>query len=174
MPLPPVIQKMPEIRGVKPRAVLDMTPVHPADRGLQGLFVAELTFDYDGQRGFWPGTQNRVLIGQGSQARLLLRDLPSERKAWDALAALGLETFDANRLVLPPDVSTDVPPTSTEAVDWATAVPSGEVVRGAVSTDAVAFTDSAPPAVTSVLVRVTVAVACGAVTGKGISADVSS
>ncbi len=102
VPLPPVIQKMPEIRGVKPRAVLDIAPVHPAERVVQGLFVGELTFDYDGQRGFWSGTQNRVLIGQGSQARLLLRDLPSERKAWDALAALGLETFDANRLVLPP------------------------------------------------------------------------
>jgi hypothetical protein len=38
VPLPPVIQKMPEIRGVKPRAVLDIAPVHPADRGLQGCF----------------------------------------------------------------------------------------------------------------------------------------
>ena len=55
VPLPPVIQKMPEIRGVKPRAVLDIAPVHPAERVVQGLFVAELTFDYDGQRGFWPG-----------------------------------------------------------------------------------------------------------------------
>jgi superfamily II DNA or RNA helicase len=105
VPLPPVIQKMPEIRGVKPRAVLDIAPVHPAERGVQGLFMAELTFDYDGQRGFWPGTQNRVLVGQGAQARMLLRDLPSERKAWDALAALGLETFDANRLVVPPEQS---------------------------------------------------------------------
>jgi hypothetical protein len=105
VPLPPVIQKMPEIRDVKPRAMLDIAPVHPAERVVQGLFVAELTFDYDGQRGFWPGTQNRVLVGQGAQARLLLRDLPSERKAWDALAALGLETFDANRLVLPPEQS---------------------------------------------------------------------
>jgi len=105
VPLPPVIQKMPEIRGVKPRAVIDIGPVHPAERVLQGLFVAELTFDYDGQRGFWPGTQNRVLVGQGAQARMLLRDLPSERKVWDALAALGLETLDANRLVLPPEQS---------------------------------------------------------------------
>ena len=105
VPLPPVVQKMPEIRGVKPRAVLDIAPVHPAERAVQGLFVAELTFDYDGQRGFWPGTQNRVLVGQGAQARMLLRNLPSERKAWDALAALGLETLDANRLVVPPEQS---------------------------------------------------------------------
>jgi hypothetical protein len=79
--------------------------VHPAERSLQGLFMAELTFDYGGHRGFWPGTQHRVLVGQGAQARMLLRDLPSERKAWDELAALGLVTFDANMLVLPPDQS---------------------------------------------------------------------
>ena len=105
VPLPPVIQKMPEIRDVKPRAVLHIAPAHPADRALQGLFLAELTFDYAGHSGFWPGTQGRVMVGQGAQARMLLRDLPSERKAWDTLAALGLVTFDANMLVLPPDQS---------------------------------------------------------------------
>ena len=105
VPLPPVIQKMPEIRGVKPRAVLDIAPAHPADRGLQGLFVAELTFDYDGHCGFWPGSHHRVLVGQGTQARMLLRDLPSETQTWDTLAAFGLVTFDANMLVLPPEQS---------------------------------------------------------------------
>ncbi|PIT82219.1 DEAD/DEAH box helicase [Limnohabitans sp. 15K] len=105
VPLPPVIQKMPEIRDVKPRAILDIAPVHPADRGLQGLFMAELTFDYDGHRGFWPGSQHRVLVGQGLQARMLLRDIPAERKVGDTLAALGLVAFDANMLVLPPEQS---------------------------------------------------------------------
>ena len=103
--LPPVIEQMPEIREVKPRAVLEIAPVHPADRGVQGLFLAELTFDYDGHRGFWPGTSSRVMVGQGKQARMLLRDLPSERKAWDSVTALGLVTLDANLLVVPPDQS---------------------------------------------------------------------
>ena len=103
--LPPVIEKMPEIREVKPRAVLEIAPVHPADRGVQGLFLAELTFDYDGHRGFWPGTSSRVMVGQGKQARMLLRDLPSERKAWDSVTALGLVTLDANLLVVPADQS---------------------------------------------------------------------
>ncbi|WP_416548581.1 SNF2-related protein [Limnohabitans sp. DCL3] len=102
VPLPPVIQQMPEIRDVKPRAVLDIAPVHPADRGLQGLFLAELSFDYDGHFGFWPNNQSRVLVGQGKQARMLLRDLSREREAWDAAAALGLVNFDANMLMLPP------------------------------------------------------------------------
>ena len=105
VPLPPVIQKMPEIRDVKPRAVLHIAPAHPADRDVQGLFLAELTFDYDDHSGFWPGTQVRVMVGQGAQARMLLRDLPSERKTWDTLAALGFITFDANMVVLPPEQS---------------------------------------------------------------------
>ena len=105
VPLPPVIQKMPEIRGIQPRALLEITPVHPAERALQGLFTAELTFDYDGHRGFWPSPQNRVLVGQGPQARMLLRDMPSESKTWALLAALGLVAHDANLLILPPEQS---------------------------------------------------------------------
>ena len=105
VPLPPVIQKMPEIRGVKPRAVLDIAPVHPADRAVQGLFLAELTFDYAGQRGFWPGAQARVLVGKGREARLLVRDLPGERQVWEALNTLGLTALDANMLALPSEQS---------------------------------------------------------------------
>jgi superfamily II DNA or RNA helicase len=105
VPLPPVIQKMPEIRGVKPSAVLDIAPVNSADRDLHGLFMAELTFDYDGHRGFWPGTQSRVMVGQGPQARMLMRDLPFELQTWEALNALGMVHLDANMLGLPPEQS---------------------------------------------------------------------
>jgi superfamily II DNA or RNA helicase len=105
VPLPPVIQKMPEIRGVKPIAVLDIVPVDPTERSLSGLFLAELSFDYAGHCGFWPVTQSRVMVGQGPQASMLLRDLPSERKAWEALDTLGMVAFDANMLGLPPEHS---------------------------------------------------------------------
>jgi superfamily II DNA or RNA helicase len=105
VPLPPVIEKMPEIAGVTPRAILDIAPVHPADRDLHGLFLAHVSFDYNGHCGFWPGTQSRVMVGQGSEARMLLRDLPGELKAWEALDELGLVAFDANLLGLPPEQS---------------------------------------------------------------------
>lgn len=105
VPLPPVIQQMPEIRGVKPTPVLDIAPVSAADRGLFGLFMAELSFDYAGHRGFWPGTQSRVMLGQGPQARMLVRDLPSELNTWETLDALGMVAFEGNMLGLPPERS---------------------------------------------------------------------
>jgi superfamily II DNA or RNA helicase len=104
VPLPPVIQQMPEIRGAKPTAVLDIAPVSADERDLLGLFTAELSFDYAGHRGFWPGTQSRVMVGQGAQARMLLRDLQSEGSTWQALEALGLLVFEENTLILPPEL----------------------------------------------------------------------
>ena len=104
VPLPPVIQKMPEIRGGAAVAKLDIAPVALDDRELFGLFMAELTFDYAGHRAFWTGSQSRVMVGQGDQARMLLRDLPSELKAWDALEALGMVAFEVNMLGLPPEL----------------------------------------------------------------------
>ena len=105
VPLPPVIAQTPEIRDVPPRAMLDIAPVHPQDRGTHGLFMAELTFDYDGHRGFWTGTAQRVLVGHGTQARMLVRDLPGELKVWTALEALGMVAFQVNMLGLLPDRS---------------------------------------------------------------------
>ena len=102
VPLPPVIAHMPEIRDVSPRPVLDITPVPPANRDTHGLFQAELSFDYAGQRGFWVGTQIRVMVGHGSQARMLVRDLPGERKAWEALDAWGLSVHGQNMLGFEP------------------------------------------------------------------------
>lgn len=102
VPLPPVIAHMPEIRDVQPRPVLDIRPVHPKDRDAQGLFQAELSFDYAGQRGFWAGPQVRVMVGHGPQARLLVRDLPGELKVWQTLDALGLSVRAPNLLGLAP------------------------------------------------------------------------
>ena len=105
VPLPPVIAQTPEIRDVPARAVLDIAPVRPQDRDTHGLFMAELTFDYAGHRGFWTGTAQRVLVGHGTQARMLVRDLPGELKVWTALEALGMVAFEANMLGLRPDRS---------------------------------------------------------------------
>ena len=105
VPLPPVIAQTPEIRDVPARAVLDIAPVHPRERDTHGLFMAELTFDYAGHSGFWTGTAQRVLLGHGTQARMLVRDLPGELKAWTALEALGMVAFEGNMLGLPPSRS---------------------------------------------------------------------
>jgi len=105
VPLPPVIAQTPEIRDAPARAMLDIAPVHPSDRDTHGLFMAELTFDYAGHRGFWTGTAQRVLLGHGTQARMLVRDLPGELKAWTALEALGMVAFEGNMLGLPPSRS---------------------------------------------------------------------
>ncbi|PUE43564.1 DEAD/DEAH box helicase [Limnohabitans sp. Hippo3] len=105
VPLPPVIAKMSEIRDVEARAMFDIVPVNPADRDQFGLFMGELTFDYAGQRGFWTGTQKRVMAGHGPQARMLVRDLPGELRAWNALDALGMVAYETNILGLPPQQS---------------------------------------------------------------------
>ena len=105
VPLPPVIALTPEIRNVPARAMLDIAPVHAQDRGTHGLFMAELTFDYAGHRGFWTGTAQRVLVGHGTQARMLVRDLPGELKVRTALEALGMVAFEMNMLGLPPERS---------------------------------------------------------------------
>ena len=105
VPLPPVIAQTPEIRDVPARAMLDIAPVHPHDRDTHGLFMAELTFDYAGHRGFWTGTAQRVLVGHGTQSRMLVRDLLGELKAWTALEALGMVAFEVNMLGLPPNRS---------------------------------------------------------------------
>ena len=96
--LPPVIERMPEIRDVPARPVLDITPVAAEDRDALGLFQAELSFDYAGHRGFWAGTQIRVMVGHGAQARMLVRDLPSELRAWQALETWGLSVRSQNML----------------------------------------------------------------------------
>ncbi len=105
VPLPPVIAKKPEIRDVPPRALFDIVPVNPDDRDQCGLFMGELTFDYAGQRGFWPGTQKRVMAGHGPEARMLVRDLPGELRVWTALEGLGLVAYESNILGLPPERS---------------------------------------------------------------------
>jgi superfamily II DNA or RNA helicase len=105
VPLPPVIEQTPEIQGVKPRAVLDIGAVQLSERNEMGLFQAELSFDYAGHRGFWPGTQSRVMVGHGDQARMLVRDLGAELLAWQALENLGFVTRAPNLLGLPPHLS---------------------------------------------------------------------
>ena len=105
LPLPPVIEKMPEIRGLQPVGVLHLYAVPPHLRAEQGLFQAKLQFAYgDDCTGFWAHHQPRVVVGQGQpgvQARTLVRDLDAELAIWDLLDDHGFQLWDANVLGLP-------------------------------------------------------------------------
>ncbi len=101
LPLPPVIDQLPEIRGVAPTGVLHVKPVPPQLRNEQGLFQVALTFEYADCAGFWPPHPMRVAVGQGAQARMLVRDLDAERRIWDLLDELGFQLWDDNVLGMP-------------------------------------------------------------------------
>ena len=101
LPLPPVIEQMPEIRGVAPVGVLQIAAVPPHLRAEQGLFQAELKFQYADCTAYWSHHQPRVVVGQGAQARMLLRDLAAERDIWEQLDELGFQLWDDNLLGMP-------------------------------------------------------------------------
>jgi superfamily II DNA or RNA helicase len=101
LPLPPMIEKMPEIRGIAPVGVLHISALPMHLRSEQGLFQAELKFQYADCVGYWPHHQPRVVVGQGAQARMVLRDLDAEREIWDLLDDLGFQLWDDNLLGMP-------------------------------------------------------------------------
>ena len=101
LPLPPVIQTLPEVQGVKPLAVLQLFPVALNLRSEQGLFQAELKFAYGDCLGHWPHHQARVVVGQGQAARMLMRDLDAERAIEQRLTDLGFLPQAHLRLGLP-------------------------------------------------------------------------
>ncbi|PUE07516.1 DEAD/DEAH box helicase [Limnohabitans sp. WS1] len=91
LPLPPVIEQMPEIRGVLPQGVLTLTALPAARRSEKGLFEAQLAFNYDGVEGRWPTQPTRVVVRVAGQSQILVRHLAAEQAIWDQLNALGLE-----------------------------------------------------------------------------------
>ncbi len=101
LPLPPVIETVPEVKGVLPVAVLQLFAVPAHLRAEQGLFQAELKFAYGDCVGFWSHHQPRVVVGQGAQARMLMRNLAAEHAIWDLLNDLGFQLKDANLLGIP-------------------------------------------------------------------------
>ena len=101
LPLPPVIDQLPEIRGVPPVPVLRILQVPTHLRDEQGLFQAELKFRYADCAGYWPEHQARVVVSQGDQSVLLVRDVAQERVFWDRLEDLGFTLWDHNVLGMP-------------------------------------------------------------------------
>ena len=101
LPLPPVIDQLPEMRGVIPVGVLALRVTPPHLRSEQGLFQVELKFQYQDITAYWSQPHARVVLGQAPQQRMLLRDLPAEQALWETLDALGLVIWDDNLLGMP-------------------------------------------------------------------------
>ncbi len=99
-PLPPVIENMPVIRDVAPVGALQMRVVPEHLRSEQGLFQAELKFQYAQCTGYWSEPASRVVVGSGAQAYMVVRDLTAERQIWDALDHWGFSLWDHNVLGL--------------------------------------------------------------------------
>jgi len=90
VPLPPVIEPLPTLSGITPRACLHLAPVAPAEVPDLGLMQATLRFDYDGHRGWWVGQGSTVLIDNAQGRLLLQRDPQAELEAITSLMQLGL------------------------------------------------------------------------------------
>ncbi|CAN5246256.1 hypothetical protein BH10PSE16_BH10PSE16_21200 [soil metagenome] len=100
LPLPPMLH-MAKIEGVAPKACLRLTPSAPEQIALHGLIQAQLSFDYQGHRGWWTGQPAAVLV-ESPQGRLLLqRDIQAEHEAIARLTALGLPNAGAGRFGMP-------------------------------------------------------------------------
>ncbi len=90
VPLPPMLEALPTLTGITPKACLHLSPTpvnHVAERG---LLQAQLRFDYAGHRGWWAGQGLTVLVDDAQGRVLLRRDGEAELEALSALAGLGL------------------------------------------------------------------------------------
>lgn len=90
VPLPPVLEQLATLSGIRPRACLHLSPVAPSDVHIEGLIEAELRFDYAGHRGWWVGQGATVLIDSPKGRLLLQRDPEAELQAINGLMQLGL------------------------------------------------------------------------------------
>ena len=89
LPLPPMLHVR-KLEGIAPTAWLCLTPSAPEQIAVHGLMQAQLSFDYQGHRGWWTGQASGVLVESPHGRLLLLRDLAAEQSAIDRLSALGL------------------------------------------------------------------------------------
>ncbi len=108
VPLPPVLEPLVRVQGIKPIARLHLAPTQAEDVPDLGLITAHLRFDYQGHVGWWAGQNLDVLVpalaapAQGNDPAvdkamgqvLLQRDAMSELTAIERLMDLGLLATD--------------------------------------------------------------------------------
>ncbi|MBT3066292.1 DEAD/DEAH box helicase [Rhodoferax sp. U11-2br] len=81
VPPPPVLEQLPTLKNITPKACLYLHAVPPDLVRIEGLMLMHLSFDYAGYRGWWVGQGNTVLV-DGPQGRVMLqRDPQTELEA---------------------------------------------------------------------------------------------
>jgi superfamily II DNA or RNA helicase len=81
VPPPPVLEQLPILKDITPKACLYLHAVPPDLVAVDGLMLMHLSFDYAGHRGWWVGQGNTVLV-DGPQGRAMLqRDPQTELEA---------------------------------------------------------------------------------------------
>ncbi len=101
LPPPPGMPALTQLQGITPTACLHLTPVPLAERAQQGLVQAQLQFDYQGQRGWWAGQRETVLIENPGGNMLLHRDTAAERDAIVRLHNFGLHAGSQGNFGIP-------------------------------------------------------------------------
>ncbi|WP_296531883.1 DEAD/DEAH box helicase [Rhodoferax sp.] len=101
VPAPPVLEQLPTLSGITPRACLHIAPVPPQSIAVSGLLQVQLRFDYAGHRGWWAGLGGTVLMDDAQGRVLLHRDLEAELDAITRLAAMGLRSGEQGSFGIP-------------------------------------------------------------------------
>jgi len=94
LPLPPVLQNIPTLKGITPTACLHLSPSAPEEVRFMGLIQAQLRFDYAGHKGWWAGQGTSVVVGSPQDRALLHRDAEAELDAITRLMDRGLLAAD--------------------------------------------------------------------------------
>jgi len=105
VPLPPVLEALPILKDIVPRACLHLRPVAPERVADDGLILADMRFDYAGHKGWWVGQGTTVLIDDGQTRCLLHRDPQAELEAIFRLREMGFDSAGGLSFCLPGDES---------------------------------------------------------------------
>ena len=100
VPLPPVLHSAGKLQGITPTPYLHIAANAPSDIALLGLVRGDLTFDYDGHRGWWAGQGGTVMVENPQGRWLLQRDAEAEFDAMGLLLDMGLHTDGSGRFHL--------------------------------------------------------------------------
>jgi superfamily II DNA or RNA helicase len=101
VPLPPTMRDVCTISGVQPKTCLHLKANYASAVKETGLLRAELIFDYQGHRGFWPDNHANIDLSTAKETIVLERDIGHELVMQRRLLELGLERDDHHFYLLP-------------------------------------------------------------------------
>ncbi|OQW88946.1 MAG: helicase SNF2 [Rhodoferax ferrireducens] len=101
VPLPPVLEQLPTLKGITPTACLHLQAVTPEEVPMSGLMLMRLSFDYAGHRGWWVGQGTTVLVDGPAGRAMLQRDPQTELEAIVRLRDWGFVSHGKDVFVIP-------------------------------------------------------------------------